>query len=75
MKSRTSSITTWKNKINEKSFNYIDSTVKEMTAFFGTRVENLEPKEDRKNLPHLPKNTRIRSPPRKEKGKTPTHVS
>ena len=29
-------------------FNYADSTIKEMTNFFETRVENLEPKADRK---------------------------
>ena len=40
--------TTWKNKMIEQGFNYADSTIKEMTDFFETRVENLEPKEDRK---------------------------
>ena len=40
--------TTWENKMIEQSFNYADSTFKEMTVFFETRVENLEPKEDRK---------------------------
>ena len=39
---------TWKNKMIEQGFNYADSTVKEMSDFFETRVENLEPKEDRK---------------------------
>ena len=29
----------------EQGFNYADSTIKEMTDFFETRVENLEPKE------------------------------
>ena len=32
----------------EQGFNYIDSTIKEMTDIFVTRVENLEPREDRK---------------------------
>ena len=32
----------------EQGFNYVDSTIKEMTDFFVTRVENLEPKEDKK---------------------------
>ena len=32
----------------EQGFNYADSTIKEMTDFFGTRVEKLEPKEDKK---------------------------
>ena len=40
--------TTWKNKMNEQGFNYADSTIKEMTDFFETRVENLKSKEDRK---------------------------
>ena len=46
---------TWKNKMIEQGFNYADSTVKEMTDFFETRVENLEPKEDKKNLQQLPR--------------------
>ena len=32
----------------EQSFNYADSTVKEMTDFFEIRVENLEHKIDKK---------------------------
>ena len=32
----------------EQGFNYADSTIKEMTGFFETRVENLESKEDKK---------------------------
>ena len=40
--------TTWKKKMIEQGFNYADSTIKEMTDFFETRVENLEPKEDKK---------------------------
>ena len=39
---------TWKNKMIEQGFDYADSTVKEMSDFFETRVENLEPREDRK---------------------------
>ena len=31
-----------------RGFNYTDSTVKDMTDFFETRVENLEPKEEKK---------------------------
>ena len=34
--------------MSEQGFNYTDSTVKEMTDYFETRVENLEPKEDKK---------------------------
>ena len=33
-----------------KDFNCADSSVKEMTDFFDTGVENLEPKEEKKNL-------------------------
>ena len=40
--------TTRENKMIEKGFNYADSTIKEMTYFFETRVENLEPKEKKK---------------------------
>ena len=40
--------TTWKNKMIEQGFNYADSTIKEMTDLFETRVENLEPKEEMK---------------------------
>ena len=32
----------------EQSFNYRDSLVEEMTDFFETREENLEPRDDRK---------------------------
>ena len=39
--------TTWKNKMIEEEFNYADSTIKIKPDFFETRVENLEPKEDR----------------------------
>ena len=38
--------TIWKNKMIEQGFNYADS--KEMADFFENRVENLEPKEDKK---------------------------
>ena len=40
--------TTWKSKIIEQGFKYADSIVKEISDFFETRVENLEPKEDKK---------------------------
>ena len=32
----------------EQGLNYADSTIIEMSDFFGTRVENLEPKEGKK---------------------------
>ena len=41
--------TTWKNKMIEQGFNYTDSTIKEISDFFETRVENLEPKEEKKS--------------------------
>ena len=40
--------TTWKNKMIEQDFNCIDSTMKEMTDFFETRVKNLELKKKKK---------------------------
>ena len=40
--------TTWKNKMIEQDFNYAESTTKEMSDFFETKVENLEPKEEKK---------------------------
>ena len=35
-------------KQDEQGFNYADSNIKEMTDFFETRVENIEPKEEKK---------------------------
>ena len=58
----------------EQGFNYTDSTIKEMTNFFETRVENLEPKEDRKNLQQLSKNPTKKASRRATK-KTPNPVS
>ena len=40
--------TAWENKMIEHGFNNVDSTLKEMTDFIETRVENLEPKEEKK---------------------------
>ena len=34
----------------EQGFNYADSTIKAMTDLFETRVENLEPKEEKKKF-------------------------
>ena len=42
--------TAWKNKMIKQDFNYKDTTVKEMTDFFETRVKSLEPKEDKKKI-------------------------
>ena len=33
--------TIWENKMIEQGFNYAESTIKEMSDFFETRVENL----------------------------------
>ena len=57
----------------EQGFNYADSTNKEMTDFFESRVENLEHMEDKKNLQQLPRDSSRK--PRRGKGKTPTPVS
>ena len=57
----------------EQGFNYVDSTIKEMTDIFEIRVENLEPKEDWKKSSAASKKPRDLS--RKGKGKTPTPVS
>ena len=63
---------TWKNKMIEQSFNYVDSTIKEMTEFFETRVENLEPRKDRKKYSVASKKSK--NPTRKGKRKTLTPV-
>ena len=42
--------TKWNIKMIEQGFNYADSTIQEMTNFFETRVENLEPKEEKKKI-------------------------
>ena len=59
----------------EQGFKYADSTIKELSDFFETRVENLDTKEKKKNLQQLPRNPMIKSPPRKGKGKTPSQMS
>ena len=56
----------------KEGFNYKDSTIKEMTYFFETRVEIVEPKEDKKNLNQLQNILRIKSLPKEENRKTPT---
>ena len=64
--------TTWKNKKIEQGFNHAHSTVNEMTDFFETRLENLEPKEDKKNFQQPLRKEKIRNLSRKCKEKTPT---
>ena len=39
------------NQMFEEGFNYKDSTSKEMTNFFETRLKNLEPEKDMKKSP------------------------
>ena len=56
--------TMWKNKVIENGLTYADSIIKEMTNFFETRVENLEPKEEKKKIQLLPRNPGTRNPPR-----------
>ena len=41
----------------EQGFNYADSTIKEMTNFYETRVAKLEPKEDRRKSSATSKKT------------------
>ena len=43
-----SNSTTWENKMIEQGFNFADFTMKDKSDFFETRVENLEPKEEKK---------------------------
>ena len=40
----------WKNKMIAEGFNYADSTIKDMTDFFETMVEDSDPKEDKKKI-------------------------
>ena len=49
--------TTWKKKMTEQGFNHADDTVKEVTDIFETRVDNLEPKEEKKKLQQLTEKT------------------
>ena len=67
--------TIWKNKMIEQGFNYAVSTVKKKNDFFETRVDNLEPKEDKKQSSMYPikKRTRKRNSKR-GKRMTPAQV-
>ena len=57
----------WKNKIIKEGFNYIDSAAKEMTDFFETRVEILEPKEAKKKSFTAVKESKDKKSIRKQK--------
>ena len=70
-----SMLTAWTKTMIEQVFNYADSIVKKLTDLFETRVENLKPEEDMKNLQQLPRNPRIRKSTRKGNKQTLTTVS
>ena len=54
----------------EQDFNYADSTIKELTDLFETRVENLEPKEGRKiSSVSIEKSKKSYKKRKKEKGR------
>ena len=59
--------TRWKNKMIEPDFNYADSTIKEMTDFFETRVENLEPNENIKKSSAAAKKMKEKNTTNKQK--------
>ena len=61
--------TTWKNKIIEQGLNYADSTVKETTNLFETRVANLEPKDDKKKSSAASKKFKDKNSTKKRKQK------
>ena len=50
----------------EQGFNHTVSTIKEMTDFFETKVENLEPKEDKKKSSVASKKSR-KSPKKRKR--------
>ena len=54
------------NKMIERGLNYANYIIKEMTDLFETRVENLDPRGERKNLLRPP---RIKKDLHKEKEK------
>ena len=64
----------WKIKMIEQGFNHADSTIKEISDFFKIGVENLEPKEDKKNLQQLPRNPSTRKSRRNATKQTPAAV-
>ena len=64
----------WENMMTEQGFNYINSTLEEMTGFFKTRVENLKVRQARKNLLQPPRKRRRRYPTSKGSKMTPTPV-
>ena len=63
-----------KNKTIERGLNHVYSTIKEMADFFMTRIENLKPREEKKNLLQLPRKRWRRYPSRKDIKITLTRV-
>ena len=61
--------TSWKNKMIGQNFNYANSTIIEMTDFFDGRVENLEPKEEKKEPLAAVKKSKDRKSSKKSKQK------
>ena len=60
----------------EQGFNYADSPIKKKTDILKTRVENLEPEEEKKKsstAAKIPRNPSTK--PRRGRGKTLTPVS
>ena len=58
----------------EQGFNYADSTIKDMTDFFETRVENLEPKEEKNKSSAAATKSKDTKSTKKGKRKTLTPV-
>ena len=54
----------------EEGFNNADSAIKEMTDFFETRLDNLKPKVEKKNLQQLPRKPTTRKVSRSVNKKT-----
>ena len=62
------------NKMIEQALNYADSTVKEMTDFFETRVENLEHEVDKNKSSSSKIKAKKTNNSRNRKEQTPTQV-
>ena len=78
MKSWTSSLIPYlpygKTRRLNNDFNYTDANVKEMTDFFETRVENLEPKENNRKSSAAAKKGKRNKTSRNRKEQTLTPV-
>ena len=58
----------------EQGCNYVDSTMKEMSVFFETRIENVEPKDDRKKSSTAAKKSKKSHKKRKREDSEPNVV-